>query len=75
MPKDTIEILRVITVDEIGVVEKAAHEAHCSRELSIDRRGGKTTISIPRDRADKVYKNLVKLGVIEIEVEENIASQ
>jgi len=72
MQKDTIEIPRPISNKELEKVEKAVLDAHVT-EYSFDRKGGKTTLVVPKEKVPKIYNNLVKCGVII--TEENIASQ
>ncbi len=72
MQKDTIEIPRVVSDKELGIVEKAVADAHV-KDYSFDRKGGKTTLVVPKEKVPKIYKNLLEMNIIR--VEENIASQ
>ena len=63
MQKDTIEVARILSDDELKKVEKAAKKAHC--DFSFAKTGGKTIIVVPKEKAPKVFQNLVTFGVIE----------
>lgn len=71
MQKDTIEIPKVVSDKELEKVNRAIADAHV-KDYGLNRKGGKTTLVVPKEKVPRIYENLVKCGFFE---EENIASQ